>query len=84
MKILCAVDFTPRSQSAAQVAVDLARRTQGSVELVHVTGPRATDILAVAADAGVLDEQVRSDIDARLAAECDRLAEQGGSSGHSK
>jgi nucleotide-binding universal stress UspA family protein len=74
MKILCAVDLTPRSQAAGQVAVDLARRTQGSVELVHVTGPRAADILAVAADAGILDERVRAEVDARLAAECDRLA----------
>jgi len=74
MKILAAVDFTPRGTAAAQVAVDLARRIQGSVELVHVTGPRAADILAVAADAGVLDEGARADVDARLAAERDRLA----------
>jgi nucleotide-binding universal stress UspA family protein len=77
MKILCAVDFTPRSQAAAQVAVDLARRTAGSVELVHVTGPRAGDILAVAADSVVLEEKVGADVAARLAAECDRLAAQG-------
>jgi nucleotide-binding universal stress UspA family protein len=75
MKILCAVDFTPRSQAAAQVAVELARLTQGSVELVHVTGPRATDILA--GDSVALEERVGVDAAARLAAECDRLAKTG-------
>ena len=39
MKIVCATDFTQRSQAAAQVAVDLARRTGGWVELVHVMKP---------------------------------------------
>jgi nucleotide-binding universal stress UspA family protein len=77
MKVLCAVDFTPRAQAACQVAVDLARRTRGSVELCHVVGPGAADVLALAADAVVLDEKVRADVRARLAAECDRLAPAG-------
>ena len=74
MKVLCAVDFTPRGQAAAKVAADLAGRTGGSVELIHVTGPSTADILAWAASATVLDEEVRAGIDARLAAECDRIA----------
>ena len=77
MKVLCAVDFTPRGQAAAKVAVDLAGRTGGAVELIHVTGPRTADLLARAASAAVVDEEVRADIDARLAAECDRIATAG-------
>jgi nucleotide-binding universal stress UspA family protein len=74
MKIVCATDFTQRSQAAAQVAVDLARRTGGWVELVHVMKPGSVDILALTADAVVLEEDVRADVEARLAAECDRLS----------
>jgi nucleotide-binding universal stress UspA family protein len=74
MKIVCATDFTHRSQAAAQVAVDLARRAGGSVELAHVMKPGTIDVLALAADAVVLEEEVRADIEARLAAECDRLS----------
>ena len=74
MKIVCATDFTPRGQAAAQVAVDLARRTGGWVELVHVTKPGTVDILALAADAIVLESEVRASIEARLATECDRLS----------
>lgn len=77
MKILCAVDFTPQAEAAAQVALDLARRTQGSVELIHVIGSGMDDVLAVAADAPEVAEQVRADIRARLAALCDRLAAGG-------
>ncbi len=77
MKVLCAVDFTPRGQAAAKVAVDLAGRTGGSVELIHVTGPRTADILARASSATLVDEEVRANVDARLAAECDRIATAG-------
>jgi nucleotide-binding universal stress UspA family protein len=77
MKIVCATDFTPRGQSAAQIAVDLARRTQGWVELVHVMKPGTVDILALSADAVVLEAEVRADVEARLAAECDRLSTAG-------
>ena len=55
MKIVCATDFTPRGQAAAQVSVDLARRTGGWVELVHVMKPGTVDVLALAADAVVLE-----------------------------
>src|SRR5437763_1096063 len=77
MKIVCATDFTPRGQAAAQIAVDIARRTRGWVELVHVMKPGTVDILALAADAVVLEAEVRADVEARLAAECDRLSTAG-------
>ncbi len=73
MKIVCATDFTERSQTASQVAVDLARRMGGWVELVHVMKPGTVDILALSADAIVLEEAVRESVEARLSAECDRL-----------
>ena len=47
MKILCATDFSERARGAGRVAVDLARLTGGTVELVHVVGPRASDVLAL-------------------------------------
>ena len=77
MKIVCAMDFTPRGQAAAQIAVDLARRTGGWVELVHVMKPGTVDILALAADAVVLEAEVRAEVEARLAGECDRLSTGG-------
>jgi nucleotide-binding universal stress UspA family protein len=73
MKILCAVDFTQRSRAAAQVAVELARRAGGSVELVHVMKPGTVDVLALTADAVVLEEEVRVELEARLRAESARL-----------
>ena len=77
MKIVCATDFTPRGQAAAQIAVDLARRSRGWVELVHVMKPGTVDILALTADAVVLEAEVRADVEARLARECDRLSTAG-------
>ena len=74
MKIVCAVDFTERSRAAAQVAVDLARRAGGSVELVHVMKLGTVDVLALTADAVVLEEEVRAELEARLRAESARLA----------
>jgi len=68
MKILCAVEFGVRAQATARVARDLARRTSGSVELVHVVPPRATTVLAMAVDAAVLDDSVREDGRTRLEA----------------
>ncbi len=66
MKILCAVDFGVRTQASARVARDLARRTSGTVELVHVVPMRATGVLAEAVDAAVLDDSVREDGRTRL------------------
>ena len=74
MKILCAVDFTQRSRAAAQVAVELAGRAGGSVELVHVMKPGTVDVLALTADAVVLEEDVRAELEARLRAESARLS----------
>lgn len=74
MNIVCAVDFTDRSRAAAQVAVDLARRAGGSVELVHVMKRGTVDVLALAADAVVLEEEVRAEIESRLRAESARLS----------
>ena len=77
MKVLCPTDFSERARSAARVAVDLASRTGGTVELFHVVPPRATDRAALAADAASLDDALRSDGQARLAAECRELAVDG-------
>lgn len=74
MKIVCGTDFTQRGQAAEQVAVDLARRTKSWVELVHVMKPGTVDVLALTADAVVLEEEVRADVEARLGMECDRLS----------
>jgi nucleotide-binding universal stress UspA family protein len=74
MKILCATDFSPRARSAANVALELARRTHGSVELVHVHTPRAADLQALAAEGGLLESELRSEIGARLDAYTHELA----------
>jgi nucleotide-binding universal stress UspA family protein len=77
MKILCPTDFSERARTAARVAVDLASRTGGTVELFHVVPPRITDRVALSADAASLDEALRSEGQARLAAECRELAVEG-------
>ena len=77
MKILGAIDFNAGEQGAAKVAGELARLTGGSVELVHVQAPRTTDLLALAADAGLLDQQAEASAGGRLAAEA-RALEHGG------
>jgi nucleotide-binding universal stress UspA family protein len=74
MKILCATDFTPRARSAARIAIDLARRMAGSVELVYVVAERTVDLQALAADVGVLEQEIREGIRAKLAAETRELA----------
>jgi nucleotide-binding universal stress UspA family protein len=77
MRILWATDFTPRAHGAGQIAGQLARLTGGSVEVVHVLAPRTTDLLAIAADSGVLDEEVTRSVEARVAAEARALGEAG-------
>jgi nucleotide-binding universal stress UspA family protein len=77
MKILWATDFTSRAGGAGQVAGEMARLTGGSVELVHVLAPRTTELLALAADAGLLDEEAGRSAEARLSAEA-RGLELGG------
>ncbi|MES1166290.1 MAG: universal stress protein [Verrucomicrobiota bacterium] len=77
MKILAAIDFTAGGQGAAIVAGELARLARGSVELVHVLAPGTTDLLALAADAGLLDQQAEASTEARLTAEASALAHGG-------
>jgi len=77
MKILCATDFSPRARAAGQVAVDLARLTSGSIELLHVVAPPPADVIALAADAGLFQEEVRQNAEVRLATEARALAAAG-------
>ncbi|HXJ21289.1 MAG TPA: universal stress protein [Polyangia bacterium] len=77
MKILWATDFSPRAHGAGQIAGELARMTGGSVEVVHVLAPRTADLLAIAADVGVLDEEIARSVEARTAAEARALVETG-------
>lgn len=77
MKILAAIDFTTRGEGARQVAAQLAQLTRGSVELVHVLPPAATDVLALAADAGLLERQATASAEARVAAEAHALKHAG-------
>jgi nucleotide-binding universal stress UspA family protein len=77
MKILWATDFTPRAQGAGRVAGELAHMSGGSVEVVHVLLPRTTELLAIAADAGLLEEDVARSAEARVAAEARALTEAG-------
>ncbi len=77
MKILWATDFSPRANGAGAVAGELARLTGGSVEVVHVLPPRTTDILALAADAVLLDEAAVASLQARAAAEAQALKAAG-------
>jgi nucleotide-binding universal stress UspA family protein len=74
MKIICATDFTPRARAAAKIAVDLARRTAGSVELIHVTAERTVDIQALSMDVGVQEQEIREGIETKLDAESRELA----------
>lgn len=77
MKILVGIDFTDRGAGAAKVAGELARLTGGAVELVHVLPPATADLLAIAADAGLLEQQAEASAEARLTAEA-RALEQAG------
>ncbi len=74
MKIICATDFTPRAQAAGRVALDLARLTAGSVELVHIVSERSVDLKALAVDETVLEHEIRQSINEKLATESRQLA----------
>ena len=76
MRILCATDFSEPAEAAVRIAVDLAQRTSGSVELVHVLPPPTAtrDLQALAADAAVFDEAVRTAARDRLSAATRQLA----------
>jgi nucleotide-binding universal stress UspA family protein len=77
VKILCAVDFGERAAAAAGVARDLARRTSGSVELVHVVPPPVASVEALAVDNAVLEARVRDEARARLEALRQQIAAGG-------
>jgi nucleotide-binding universal stress UspA family protein len=74
MKILCATDFSERARAAGTVAADLARLTAGTVELVHVIGSPASDVLALSTDARTMEAGLRADATLRLEAERQTLA----------
>jgi len=76
MKIICATDFTARARSAARIAIDLARSTAGSVELVHVAATPSADIQALTVDIGVLEHEIREGVKTKLAAEARELMGQ--------
>jgi len=69
VKILCPTDFSLPARAAARAAIELAVQTAGTVELLHVVPSRAGDILALATDAAVVDGQIRTTGQMRLAAE---------------
>lgn len=75
MKILCPTDFSARARAAAHVATDLARATDGAVELLHVSAP--TLLMGdgtMVAESMTIEQQIREDNQARLVAECRKLA----------
>ena len=74
MKILCGTDFSTRARSAANLAVELARRTNGSIDLVHVFVPRSADLAALTAEVGFLEEEMRSGVEAQLGLQIQELA----------
>ena len=73
MKILCPTDFSSRSHVAAQVAFALAKQTTGSLEMLHVVTSRPSD-LVLSDDASLIEDQLRSNAQTRLAAECRALS----------
>jgi nucleotide-binding universal stress UspA family protein len=77
MKILWATDFSRCATDAGRVANELARLTSGTVEVAHVLAPRTTDLLALAADAGLMDEEAARSTEARLAGEARMLQDAG-------
>ncbi len=77
MKILWATDFSRAAQDAGQAAGELARLTSGSVEVVHVLAPQTTDILALAADAVLMDEEAARIAETRTADDARRLESAG-------
>jgi nucleotide-binding universal stress UspA family protein len=78
MKILCPTDFTPRARAATRIALGLARRTGGSVELCHVIPPHPTSVVALGTDAAVLAAQMRADAARDLEAEQRALPREAG------
>jgi nucleotide-binding universal stress UspA family protein len=77
MKILWATDFSACARDAGRVARELAGLTGGTVEAAHVLAPRTTDVLALAADAVLMDQEAARSAESRLAGEA-RAPEEGG------
>ena len=77
MKILCPTDLGPRAKAAAVVAADLARRTAGTLELLHIV-PTPSSLVAEFGTAQVAgDEEIRRDRSRTLAAHRDELRRTG-------
>ena len=74
MKIVCGTDFSGHARSIARVAIDLARRTEGSIELVHIADPAYAHIQAPTADVDAMEREMRQRIEAKLAVEAHELA----------
>ena len=73
MKIVCGTDFSTHARSIARVAIDLARRTDGSIELVHIADPAYAHIHAPTANVDAMEGEMRRRIEAALAVEAQEL-----------
>jgi nucleotide-binding universal stress UspA family protein len=74
MKIVCGTDFGVHAQSIARVAIDLAGRTSGTVELVHVADPAYAHIQSPSADVDAMERELRLRSEAKLAVQAEELA----------
>ena len=77
VKIVCGTDLSPHARSVAKAAIGLARRTGGSVELVHVVDPPSTHIQATTVDVDALERTVYRSVEAQLTVEAQELAGAG-------
>jgi nucleotide-binding universal stress UspA family protein len=66
MKILCATDFSERSEAAVRIAAALARWSTGSLELVHVLPRPERGYAALATDSLVLAQELRQNVRQKL------------------
>ena len=74
MRILCGTDFGASAEGAGRIALDLARRTSGRVELLHVMAPIVLDPVV---DPIALDHELREAASARLTADARALEGKG-------
>lgn len=77
MKIVCGTDMSLHARSVAKAAIDVARRTDGSVELVHVVDPPSAHIQATSVDVDALERAVYTSVEAKLTVEAQELAGAG-------
>jgi nucleotide-binding universal stress UspA family protein len=66
MKILCATDFSERSEAAVRIAAALARWSNGSLELIHVLPRPEMGYAALATDSLVLAQEIRENVRQKL------------------